>query len=118
MSILYGFVGWSAVCGCCILYHTHLLFKHNVGLKLLLKHGISEPIFQDSLVNKFKGIVRKHSTPNQFKTPQTKNKNISNHILTRYSLCTYSILVSIELGYRIDTPFNAILELYFWAHME
>ena len=100
-----------------VVFFIILIYFLNTMLKLLLKHGISEPIFQDSLVNKFKGIIRKHSTPDQFKTPQTKNKNISNHILTRYSLCTYSILVSIELGYRIDTPFNAILELYFWAHM-
>ena len=39
-------------------YHRHLLLnvKHNIGLKILLQHGISGPIFYGDLVYKFKRI--------------------------------------------------------------
>ena len=37
-------------------YHTHteLIVKYNIGLKILLQQGISEPIFHDELDYKFK----------------------------------------------------------------
>ena len=42
-------------------YHRHseLIVKYNIGLKTLLQQGISEPIFYDDLVYKFKRIVGK-----------------------------------------------------------
>ena len=40
-------------------YHRHseLIVKYNIGLKILLRQGISEPIFYGDLVYKFKWIV-------------------------------------------------------------
>ena len=42
-------------------YHRHsqLIVKYNIGLKTLLPQGISEAIFYDDLVYKFKRIVGK-----------------------------------------------------------
>ena len=42
-------------------YHRHseLMVKYSIGLKTLLQHGISEPIFYGDLVYKFKRIVGK-----------------------------------------------------------
>ena len=39
--------------------HSELIVKYNIGLKTLLQQGISEPLFYDDLVYKFKGIVGK-----------------------------------------------------------
>ena len=58
------------------LYHRHskLIFKYNIGLKTLLKQGISEPVFyKDDLVYTFKRIAGYYSFPDQFK-----------HIIKRY----------------------------------
>ena len=50
-------------------YHRHseLIDKYNIGLKTLLQQGISEPIFYDDLVYKFKRIVGKPNFSDQFK---------------------------------------------------
>ena len=50
-------------------YHSHseLIVKYNIGLKTLLQQGISEPIFYDDLVYKFKRIVGKPNFCDQFK---------------------------------------------------
>ena len=50
-------------------YHSHseLIVKYNIGLKTLLQQGISEPIFYDDLVYKFKRIVGKPNFSDQFK---------------------------------------------------
>ena len=50
-------------------YHIHseLIVKYNIGLKILLQQGISEPIFYGDLVYKFKGIVGKSIFSDQFK---------------------------------------------------
>ena len=50
-------------------YHSHseLIVKYNIGLKTLLQHGISKPIFYDDLVYKFKRIVGKPNFCDQFK---------------------------------------------------
>ena len=37
--------------------HYELISKFNVGLKSLLREGLSEPEFYDDLVNKFKKII-------------------------------------------------------------
>ena len=39
-------------------------------------------------------------------------------LLNRYKLCTNSKLLCIELVYIINIPFNAILNLYFLAHID
>ena len=53
----------------CKFYHRHseLIVKYNIGLKTLLQQGISEPIFYDDLVYKFKRIVGKPNFSYQFK---------------------------------------------------
>ena len=47
--------------------HPELINKYNIGLKTLLQQGISEPIFYDDLVYKFKRIVRKPYFSDQYK---------------------------------------------------
>ena len=47
--------------------HSELIIKYNIGLKTLLQQGISEPIFYDDLVYKFKRIVGKPNFSDQFK---------------------------------------------------
>ena len=46
---------------------TELIVKYNIGLKALLKQGISESIFYGDLVYKFKRIVEKPNYSNNFK---------------------------------------------------
>ena len=41
--------------------------KYNIGLKTLLQQAISEAVFYDDLVNKFKRIVGKPDFSDQFK---------------------------------------------------
>ena len=50
-------------------YHRHseLIVKYNIWLKTLLQQGISEPIFYDDLVYRFKRIVGKPNFSDQFK---------------------------------------------------
>ena len=50
-------------------YHRHseLIVKYNIGLKTLLQQGIFEPIFYGDLVYKFKRIVGKPNSSDQFK---------------------------------------------------
>ena len=50
-------------------YHRHseLIVKYKIGLKTLLRQGISEPIFYGDLVYKFKRIVGKPNFSDQFK---------------------------------------------------
>ena len=50
-------------------YHrrSELIVKYNIGLKTLLQQGISEPIFYDNLVYKFKRIVGKLYFSDQYK---------------------------------------------------
>ena len=50
-------------------YHRHseLIVKYNIGLKIRLQQGISEPIFYVDLVYKFKRFVGKPNFSYQFK---------------------------------------------------
>ena len=50
-------------------YHRHseLIVKYNIGLKVLLQQGISEPTFYGDLVYKFKRIVGKPNFSDQLK---------------------------------------------------
>ena len=58
-------------------YHRHseLIVKYNIGLKTLLQHGISEPMFYGDLVCKFKRIVRKFNFSDQLKKISKRYKN-------------------------------------------
>ena len=60
--------------------HSELIVKYNIGLKTLLQQGISEPIFYDDLVYKFKRIVGKPNFSDQFK------KIVKRYIRVGYNL--------------------------------
>ena len=60
--------------------HSELIVKYNIGLKTLLQQGISEPIFYDGLVYKFKRIVRKSNFSDQLK------KIVKRYIRVGYNL--------------------------------
>ena len=60
--------------------HSGLIVKYNIGLKTLRQQGISEPIFYDDLVYKFKRIVGKPTFSDQFK------KIIKRYIKVGYNL--------------------------------
>ena len=47
--------------------HSQLINKYNICLKTLLQQGISETVFYNDLVNKFKRIVGKPNFSAQFK---------------------------------------------------
>ena len=66
----------------CNVYHRHseLIVKYNIGLKTLLKQGISEPIFYGDLVCKFNRTVGKPYFSYQFK------KIIKRYIRVGYNL--------------------------------
>ena len=60
--------------------HSELIVKFNIGLKTLLKQGISEPIFYGDLIYKFKQIVGKPYYSDQFK------KIVKRYIRVGYNL--------------------------------
>ena len=63
-------------------YHRHseLIVKYNIGLKILLQQGISEPIFYGDLVYIFKRIDGKPKFSDQFK------KIVKRYIRAGYNL--------------------------------
>ena len=63
-------------------YHRHseLIGKHNIGLKSILQQSISEPIFYDDLVYKFKIIVGKPNFNDQFKKIIKRYKSLIYHV--------------------------------------
>ena len=61
-------------------FHSELIVKYNIGLKTLLQQGISEPIFYGDLVYKFKRIVGKPYSSDQFR------KIIKRYIKVGYNL--------------------------------
>ena len=73
------------------LYHRHpeLIVKYNIGLKTLLKQGISEPLFNGDLVYKFKIIVGNPNFSDQLKkiTKRYKKKVGYNLDIMRQSAC-------------------------------
>ena len=62
------------------LRYSELIIIYNIGLKTLLQHGISEPIFYGALVYKFKRIVGKPNFSDQFK------KIVKRYIRVGYNL--------------------------------
>ena len=78
LSLLYCLVCVMQPCA----YHRHsgLIVKYNIGLKTLLKRGISEPIFYGDLVYKFKRIFGKPDFSDQFK------KIVKRYIRVGYNL--------------------------------
>ena len=60
--------------------HYELIFKINVGLKTLLRKGLSEPEFYGDLVNKFKKLIGRKDFSFQFRK-----------IITCYSYIGYNL---------------------------
>ena len=60
-----GMVGEGSTSGCCIL-DLNLISKFQVGLKSLLRQGLSEPDFYGDLVYKLKKIVGSNNFSAQF----------------------------------------------------
>ena len=71
-------------------YHRHseLIVKYNFGLKTLLQQVISEPLFDDDLVYKFKRIVGKPNFCEQFKKIIKRDINVGFNLdVMRQSAC-------------------------------
>ena len=75
-------------------YHRHseLVVKYIIGLKTLLQQGISEPIFYEDLVYKFKRIVGKSNFSDQFK------KIVKRYIRVGWLSGSYSRLHGVVCG--------------------
>ena len=68
--------------------HYELVSKFNVGLKILLHQGLSEPEFYGDLVYKFKKIIGRTDFSDQFKTIIVRYKRIGYNInIMRQSAC-------------------------------
>ena len=68
--------------------HYELVSKFNVGLKTLLRQGLSEPEFYDDLVYKFKKIVGRADFSDQFRKIIVRYKRIGYNInIMRQSAC-------------------------------
>ena len=68
--------------------HYELVSKFNVGLKTLLRQGLSEPEFYGDLVYKFKKIVDRADFSDQFKKIIVRYKRIGYNInIMRQSAC-------------------------------
>ena len=68
--------------------HSELIVKLNIGLKILLKQGILEPIFYGDLVYKFKRIVRKPNFSGQFKKIIKRYEKVGYYLdVMRQSAC-------------------------------
>ena len=60
-----------------LIYHGHeLIFKFNVGLKTLLREGLSEPEFYGDLVYKFKKLIGRNDFSFQFRKIITRNRRL------------------------------------------
>ena len=47
--------------------NSKLIVKYNIGSKVILQPGISEPVFDGDLVDRFKRVVGKPNFSDQFK---------------------------------------------------
>ena len=70
--------------------------KYNVGLKILLLQGLSEPEFYKDLVYKFRKIIGKNDIPYHFK----KKKKI----IVRYKTIGYNIDVLRQTACLVVNP--------------
>ena len=92
-------------------YHRHseLIVKYNIGLKTLLKQGISEPIFYGDLVYtcKFKRIVGKPNISDHYKRLSNVIKwLLGYHAIVRKPPCELNVFVLQQqqnLGRRFGT---------------
>ena len=87
-------------------YHIHpeLIVKYNIGLKTLLQHGISEPIFYGDLVDKFKQIVGKPDFSDQLKKIVKRYIKVGYNLdVMRQSTC---LVVNPITVYRYGILFN------------
>ena len=73
--------------------HFDLVSKYNVGLKILLLQGFSEPEFNGDLLYKFRKIIGKYDFPYHFKK-----------IIVRYKQTGYNIDVLRQTAYLIVNP--------------
>ena len=60
--------------------HFDIVSKYNVGLKILLLQGLSEPEFYGDLVYKFRKIIGKNDFPYHFKKIIVRYKKIGYNI--------------------------------------
>ena len=68
--------------------HSELIVKYNIGLKILLQQGISEPIFNGDLVYKFKRFVGKPNFSDQFKKIVKRYIRVGYYLdIMRQSVC-------------------------------
>ena len=68
--------------------HSELIVKYTIGLKTILQQGISEPIFYDELVYKFKRIVGKANFSDRFKKIIKRYKDVGYSLdVMRQSAC-------------------------------
>ena len=76
--------------------HSELIVKYNIGLKTLLQHGISEPIFYGDLFYKFKRIVGKPNFSDQFKKIVKRYIRVGyNFDIMRQSACLVLNLITV-----------------------
>ena len=68
--------------------HYELISKLNVGLKTLLREGLSEPEFYGDLVYKFKKLTGRNDFSFQFRKIITRYRRIGHHLnVMRQSAC-------------------------------
>ena len=92
-------------------YHSHseLIVKYNIGLKTLLQQGISEPIFYDDLVYKFKRIVGKPNFSDQFKNIVKRFIKVECNLdVMHHSAC---LIVKVSNGAKIRNRYNQVPHL-------
>ena len=75
--------------------------KYNVGLKVLLLQGLSEPEFYGHLVYKFRKIIGKNDFPFHFK-----------NIIVRYKKIGYSIDVLRQTACLVVNPIKVDIFAY------
>ena len=89
-------------------YHRHseLIVKHNIGLKTLLRQGISELIFYSGLVYKFKRLVGKPTFSDQFQNIIQRFKKVAYNmgIIRRQSACLF---VNTIMVFSFSSLYNA-----------
>ena len=79
-----------------IRYYDELISKYNVGLKMLLGEGLSEPEFYGDLVFKFKKLIGRKDFSFQFRK-----------IITRYRCIGYNLNVMRQSACLVFNPIMA-----------
>ena len=74
-----------------------MIVKYNIGLKTILQHGISDPIFCGDLVNKFKRIVGNPNFSDQFKK-----------VIKRYKKVGYNLDIMRQFACMVVNPITVL----------